>query len=403
MVVTVGSVDCILNLPRTWTSQFNFMILPDDKTRLQELIKRTQHLWKFLECDEKKKKISDLEEEMSAPAFWDDQANARKVGSESNRLKQTVSRIEDFRSEVEDLEALCELCEEDEDDQEMSKEFVTNLENTLSRIDDLEVASFLNEPFDARPALLSIHAGAGGTESCDWADMLMRMYVRWAERRGFDVEMQDLQPGEEAGISRCSIRIDGLNAYGYAKAERGVHRLVRISPFDSNKRRHTSFCSVDVIAEVEDADIDMDIPDDDLRIDTYRSSGKGGQHVNKTDSAVRLTHIPSNIVVQCQNQRSQLKNKQTAMKVLKSRLYEKQQDEKRAEMEKFYGEKGEMGWGNQIRSYVFQPYQMVKDLRTGVETSGVQAVMDGELDPFVNGWLRAGCPRQRNKEIQVDD
>jgi len=403
MVATVGSADCILNLPRTWISRFNFMILPDDKTRLQELIKRTQHLWKFLECDEKKQKISDLEVEMSAPAFWDDQANARKVGSESNRLKQTVSRIEDFRSEVEDLEALCELCEEDEDDQDMSKEFVSTLENTLSRIDDLEVASFLNEPFDARPALLSIHAGAGGTESCDWADMLMRMYVRWAERRGYDVEMQDLQPGEEAGISRCSIRIDGLNAYGYAKAERGVHRLVRISPFDSNKRRHTSFCSVDVIAEIEDDDIDMDIPDDDLRIDTYRSSGKGGQHVNKTDSAVRLTHIPTNIVVQCQNQRSQLKNKQTAMKVLKSRLYEKQQDEKRAEMEKFYGEKGEMGWGNQIRSYVFQPYQMVKDLRTGVETSGVQAVMDGELDPFVNGWLRAGCPRQRNKEIQVDD
>jgi len=403
MVATVGSADCILNPPRTWISRFNFMILPDDKTRLQELIKRTQHLWKFLECDEKKQKISDLEVEMSAPAFWDDQANARKVGSESNRLKQTVSRIEDFRSEVEDLEALCELCEEDEDDQDMSKEFVSTLENTLSRIDDLEVASFLNEPFDARPALLSIHAGAGGTESCDWADMLMRMYVRWAERRGYDVEMQDLQPGEEAGISRCSIRIDGLNAYGYAKAERGVHRLVRISPFDSNKRRHTSFCSVDVIAEIEDDDIDMDIPDDDLRIDTYRSSGKGGQHVNKTDSAVRLTHIPTNIVVQCQNQRSQLKNKQTAMKVLKSRLYEKQQDEKRAEMEKFYGEKGEMGWGNQIRSYVFQPYQMVKDLRTGVETSGVQAVMDGELDPFVNGWLRAGCPRQRNKEIQVDD
>ena len=379
------------------------MILPDDKSRLQELKKRTQHLWKFLECDEKKRKIEELENEMSAPSFWDDQANARKVGSESNRLKQTVSRIEDFRSEVEDLEALCELCEEDENDQDMAKEFVNTLENLLSRIDDIEVASFLNEPFDARPALLSIHAGAGGTESCDWADMLMRMYTRWAERRGFEVELQDLQPGEEAGISRCSIRIDGLNAYGYAKAERGVHRLVRISPFDSNKRRHTSFCSVDVIAEVEDDDIDMDIPEDDLRIDTYRSSGKGGQHVNKTDSAVRLTHLPTNIVVQCQNQRSQLKNKQTAMKVLKSRLYEKQQDEKRAEMEKFYGEKGEMGWGNQIRSYVFQPYQMVKDLRTGVETSGVQAVMDGELDPFVNGWLRAGCPRQRNKDIQIDD
>jgi len=379
------------------------MILPEDKTRLQALIKRTDHLWKFLECDEKKKKIAELEEAMSSPSFWDDQDTARKVGSENNRLKQTVSKVEEFRAQVEDVEALCELCEEDEDDEEMSKEFVDTLESALSQVDDLEVASFLNEPFDARPALLSIHAGAGGTESCDWADMLMRMYVRWAERRGFSVELQDLQPGEEAGISRCSIRIEGLNAYGYAKAERGVHRLVRISPFDSNKRRHTSFCSVDVIAEVEDDDVEMEIPDDDLRVDTYRSSGKGGQHVNKTDSAVRLTHLPTNIAVQCQNERSQLKNRQTAMRVLKSRLYEKQQDEKRAEMEKFYGAKGEMGWGNQIRSYVFQPYQMVKDLRTGVETSGVQAVMDGELDPFVNGWLRAGCPRQRNKDIQVDD
>ncbi len=379
------------------------MILPEDKSKLQALIKRTTHLWKFLECDEKKEKIAQLEEAMSTPSFWDDQEKARKVGSENNRLKQTVSKVEEFRSKVEDLEALCELCEEDEEDEEMAKEFVETLESLLVEVDDLEVASFLSEPFDARPALLSIHAGAGGTESCDWADMLMRMYVRWAERRGFDVEVQDVQPGEEAGISRCSIRIEGLNAYGYAKAERGVHRLVRISPFDSNKRRHTSFCSIDVIAEMEDDDVDIDIPDDDLRIDTYRSSGKGGQHVNKTDSAVRLTHLPTNIVVQCQNERSQLKNKQTAMRVLKSRLYEKQQDEKRAEMEKFYGEKGEMGWGNQIRSYVFQPYQMVKDLRTGVETSAVQSVMDGELDSFVNGWLRAGCPRQRNKDIQVDD
>ena len=379
------------------------MILPEDKSKLQALIKRTNHLWKFLECDEKKEKIAQLEEAMSAPSFWDDQEKARKVGSENNRLKQTVSKVEEFRSKVEDLEALCELCEEDEEDEEMAKEFVETLESLLLVVDDLEVASFLSEPFDARPALLSIHAGAGGTESCDWADMLMRMYVRWAERRGFEVEVQDVQPGEEAGISRCSIRIEGLNAYGYAKAERGVHRLVRISPFDSNKRRHTSFCSIDVIAEMEDDDVDIEIPDDDLRIDTYRSSGKGGQHVNKTDSAVRLTHLPTNIVVQCQNERSQLKNKQTAMRVLKSRLYEKQQDEKRAEMEKFYGEKGEMGWGNQIRSYVFQPYQMVKDLRTGVETSAVQSVMDGELDSFVNGWLRAGCPRQRNKDIQVDD
>tara|TARA_B100000161_G_scaffold262961_1_gene233579 strand:+ start:49 stop:1188 length:1140 start_codon:yes stop_codon:yes gene_type:complete len=379
------------------------MILPEDKTRLNALIKKTNHLWKFLECDDKKAKIIELENAMSSPSFWDDQKEAKRISSEANRLKQTVEKIESFRSQVEDLEALAELCDEDESEEEMANEFVHNLEDLLNRVEDLEVASFLGEPFDDRPALLSIHAGAGGTESCDWADMLMRMYMRWAERRGFKVVLQDLQPGEEAGVSKCSIRIEGLHAYGYAKAERGVHRLVRISPFDSNKRRHTSFCSVDVIAEIEDDDLDMEIPDDDLRIDTYRASGKGGQHVNKTDSAVRLTHLPTNIVVQCQNERSQLKNKQTAMRVLKSRIYEKEQDEKRAEMEKFYGEKGEMGWGNQIRSYVFQPYQMVKDLRTGVETSGVQAVMDGELDPFVNGWLRAGCPRQRNKEIQIDD
>lgn len=251
--------------------------------------------------------------------------------------------------------------------------------------------SFLSGPHDAKNAILTIHSGAGGTESCDWADMLLRMYTRWAERSGYGVEIQDLQPGEEAGISRATIRIEGDNAYGFSKAERGVHRLVRISPFDSNKRRHTSFCSVDVIAEVDD-DIEIDIKDEDLRIDTYRASGKGGQHVNKTDSAVRLTHLPTGVVVACQNDRSQHKNKATAMKILKSRIYEKMEDEKRSEMEKFYGEKGEIAWGNQIRSYVFQPYQMVKDLRTHQETSNIQGVMDGDLDAFVHAWLRAGCP-----------
>ncbi|MFP6900652.1 MAG: peptide chain release factor 2 [Opitutales bacterium] len=380
------------------------MIIPEDKTKMQELVKRAGYLWRYLDCETKKSEIVTLEERMSAPTFWDDQNEARKVSSEVNRLKQTVEKLETFRSRVDDLVALAELVEEaGEEGEEFVAEFVSSLKELNVEMDDLEISSFLNEPFDGRTALLSIHAGAGGTESCDWTDMIRRMYLRWAERRGFEVEVQDLQPGEEAGISRCSMRIEGLNAYGYAKAERGVHRLVRISPFDSNKRRHTSFCSVDVIAELEDADADVEINDDDLRIDTYRSSGAGGQHVNKTDSAVRITHVPTNIVVQCQNERSHHKNKQTAMRALKSRLYEQMQDEKRAEMEKFYGEKGEMGWGNQIRSYVFQPYQMVKDLRTGVETSNVQAVMDGDLDAFVNGWLRAGCPRQRNKDIQIED
>jgi len=290
-------------------------------------------------------------------------------------------------------------------DEEEAGEYAAEIHGSLQsmgkELDELEIQSFLGGRMDRNNAILSINAGAGGTESCDWAEMLLRMYTRWAERNGYTVEVDDIAPGEEAGISSASIRILGLNAYGYAKAERGVHRLVRISPFDSNARRHTSFCAVDVIAELED-DIDVDIKDEDLRVDTYRASGKGGQHVNKTDSAVRITHLPTNIVVQCQNERSQHKNRATALKMLKSRLYEKYEDEKRAEMERFYGEKGEIGWGNQIRSYVFQPYQMVKDLRTGVETSNIQQVMDGDLNRFIHAWLRAGGPIGRNKEANIE-
>ncbi|MEC7610138.1 MAG: peptide chain release factor 2, partial [Verrucomicrobiota bacterium] len=274
------------------------------------------------------------------------------------------------------------------------QEVIDLVESLQLKLDALELASFLTGPHDSCNAILTVHAGAGGTESCDWADMLLRMYSRWAERSGFTVDIQDIMPGEEAGISSATIRIEGPNAYGYAKAERGVHRLVRISPFDSNARRHTSFSSVDVIAEIED-DIDMDIPETEIRTDVYRASGKGGQHVNRTESAVRLTHIPSNIVVTCQNERSQIKNKATALRTLKSRLYEKMLDDKRSEMEKFYGEKGDIAWGNQIRSYVFQPYQLVTDLRTGIKESNVQGVMDGELDAFVHAWLRAGGPTSR--------
>lgn len=341
---------------------------------------------------------------MSQPDFWDNQERAQKTIAEVNRLKTSIAGLIEFRSKVEDAEAMAELLAESGDgtDSPDAIELERSVSELDGKMDDLEIQSFLTGPHDHANAIVSIHAGAGGTESCDWAEMLFRMYTRWAEGRGFQVEVQDLQPGDEAGLSRATFTLRGENAYGFAKAERGVHRLVRISPFDSNKRRHTSFCSVDVIAEIED-DVQVDIDEDDLRVDTYRSSGKGGQHVNKTDSAVRLTHLPTGIVVACQNERSQLKNKETAMKLLKSRVYEKMQDEKRAEMEKFYGEKGEMGWGNQIRSYVFQPYQMVKDLRTGVETGNVQGVMDGSLDPFVHAWLRAGCPTVRNKDAKTDD
>jgi len=341
---------------------------------------------------------------MAEPSFWNDQASAQKVIAEANRLKATVNPSTSFRSELEDLSAMLELVDEMGDESgaaDYQQEVVDTVQKLSQKLDELELASFLSGPHDGCNALLTINSGAGGTESCDWADMLLRMYTRWAESAGFKAEVLDIMPGEEAGISSAMIRIEGVNAFGYSKAERGVHRLVRISPFDSNARRHTSFCSVDVVAEIDD-DVDIEIDDADIRTDVYRASGKGGQHVNRTESAVRLTHIPTGIVVTCQNDRSQIKNKATAMKTLKSRLYEKQQDEKRSEMERFYGEKGDIAWGNQIRSYVFQPYQLVKDLRTGHETGNVQAVMDGELDSFIHAWLRAGGPTSRKSADERD-
>lgn len=342
---------------------------------------------------------------MAQEGFWDHQDQANAVATESSRLKASVTPLLDFRKKLEDLSAIEELIDmaDESETEDLAREFADTVAQLKSKLDQLELQSFLTGKLDVNNTILSINTGAGGTESCDWAEMLLRMYTRWAERNGYRVEIDDLAPGDEAGISHAAIRIIGENAYGYAKAERGVHRLVRISPFDSNARRHTSFCAVDVIAELDDGDVDLEIRREDIREDTYRASGKGGQHVNKTDSAVRLTHLPSGIVVQCQNERSQHKNRATAMKMLKSRLYEKHEDEKRAEMERFYGEKGEMGWGNQIRSYVFQPYQMVKDLRTGIDTSNVQAVMDGDLNRFIYAWLRAGSPRQRNKDIKMED
>jgi len=341
---------------------------------------------------------------MGDPAFWDNNDRAQKHIAKLNGLKKAVLPVVAFQKRVDDLDVMVELVEAATGaDQELyAKELDDQVAGMVTELDQLEIASFLTGQFDRNNAIFSIQAGAGGTESNDWADMLFRMYTRWAERRGFTTELQDVQPGDQAGISKATILIRGENAYGYAKAERGVHRLVRISPFDANKRRHTSFCAVDVIAEITE-DIDIEVSENDLRIDVYRSSGKGGQGVNTTDSAVRLTHLPTGIVVVCQNERSQLKNKAAAMSVLKARLYEKKQDEQRAEMDRFYGEKGEIGWGSQIRSYVLQPYQMVKDLRTGISTSDTQGVLDGDLDRFINAWLRAGCPRHRNKDIQMEE
>jgi len=378
-------------------------IPPETRAALEEAERRAGHLWKFLDVPGKQARIAELEGKMGEQGFWDSQQAAQKVIQESNQLKNVANPQAAFRRKIEDVKTLAELVAETPEGAEAEVKELAELAAALvAEVADLEIASFLSGPHDKSNALLTVKAGAGGTESNDWADMLFRMYSRWAERRGYKVEIEEVSEGEGAGISSATLRIEGPNAYGYAKAERGVHRLVRISPFDANDRRHTSFASVDVVAEIDD-DVDVEVNEADLRVDVYRSSGKGGQHVNKTESAVRLTHLPTGIVVACQRERSQHKNRELAMKILRARIYEKTLDDKRAEMERFYGEKGDIGWGNQIRSYVFQPYQMVKDLRTGVQTGNIQAVMDGDIDAFINAWLRAGGPRSRNKDIKIED
>lgn len=279
-----------------------------------------------------------------------------------------------------------ELSDESGNSPSEENEIAQGIEKLAKNLSELEIKALLNGPFDKSNAIFTIHAGAGGTEACDWADMLLRMYTRWAERKGYSLDITDYLPGDGAGIKRVMGIIKGEFAYGLMKAEMGVHRLVRISPFDSNARRHTSFASCDVIPEIAE-EINVEIKESDLRIDTYRSSGAGGQHVNKTDSAVRLTHIPTGVVVSCQNERSQIKNRAKAMSILKAKLYDLEQEKQRAALEKHYDERGEIGWGNQIRSYVFMPYQLVKDLRTDFESGNVQAVMDGEIDGFIKSYL----------------
>ena len=323
---------------------------------------------------------------MSAPGFWDSADAAREIIAESNQLKAWVEPWLDLERRGRELSELAELLEVDPDES-METEWRAELERYTKEAERLDVRAMLSGVDDSRDALLTIHPGAGGTESQDWAEMLMRMYQRWAEGHGFEVTALDLQPGEEAGIKSVTLEVKGQYAYGYLKAEKGVHRLVRISPFDSQSRRHTSFASVFVYPVVDDA-IEIDIEDKDLRIDVYRASGAGGQHVNKTSSAVRITHEPTGIVVACQNERSQFQNKATAMKMLRAALYEREVGLRNAEKEKVESEKTEIGWGNQIRSYVFQPYTQVTDHRTDLKIGDVQRVMNGDIDPFIETFLK---------------
>ena len=324
---------------------------------------------------------------MLEPGFWDDQQAAQGTINEANALKDQVNEYKELMETQENLELTHELVRE-EGDPELEAELESELKELMDRLNEFELQLLLSEPYDKNNAILELHPGAGGTESQDWGSILLRMYTRWAEKKGFKVETLDYLPGDEAGIKSVTLLIKGHNAYGYLKAEKGVHRLVRISPFDSSGRRHTSFVSCDVMPEFND-DIEIEVRSEDLKVDTYRSSGAGGQHVNTTDSAVRITHIPTGTVVTCQNERSQIKNREKAMNMLKAKLYQREIEQKEKELAEIRGEQKEIGWGSQIRSYVFHPYSMVKDHRTNTESGNVQAVTDGDIDIFINAYLRS--------------
>ena len=332
----------------------------------------------------KETRLATLDAEMAAPAFWDDARRAQALIRERNDLAQLVTRSADLAHELSEVRLLWEMAQE-EGVESLEGEIQTGLQRVRQDIRGFELAVVLSGEHDRKTAIVSIHAGAGGTESQDWAQMLLRMYTRWAERRGYKVEVVDLLPGDEAGIKSVTLEVTGDYAYGYLKGETGVHRLVRISPFDAARRRHTSFASVSVLPEVED--IEVVVRDDEIRVDVFRSSGPGGQGVNTADSAVRITHLPTGIVVSCQNERSQLRNRDTALRVLRARLYQMADQKRKAELEHLTGDKKEIAFGSQIRSYVFAPYQLIKDHRTNLEMGNVDAVMDGEIDPFIEAFL----------------
>jgi len=357
-----------------------------DKERLENSKNTTLALGDSLEISSLKDKVVELNKKQMEPGFWDDNDSAQKIINETNSYQKKIDQYDELNKLITDAEDLIELMEIEEDYSSYD-DFRNLVEEIEKKTAEFKLNTLLNGEYDSHNAILSIHAGAGGTEAQDWASMLLRMYSRYAENKGFKIETLDILKEDEAGIKSVTLKISGDNAYGYLKGEKGVHRLVRISPFDSNKRRHTSFSSVDVFPELDD-DTDVEIKEEELKIDTYRSSGAGGQHVNTTDSAVRITHIPTGIVVQCQNERSQIQNREKAMNMLKAKLIALAEEEKKEKIEDLQGNYSQIAWGSQIRSYVFQPYTMVKDHRTNIDVGDVEKVMDGDLDVFINAYLQ---------------
>lgn len=361
--------------------------MQDHSTALAEIAKRLDEAHTYLKITELCDRQPQLEAEIGRPDLWDDPENAKRIQKELSAVSEDVGLYDDLRKRLEDVSTLWELAVEEGDDS-LAPEIEEAMASLESELDALELRAMFTGDYDAGDAVVDVHSGAGGTDSQDWAETLLRMYQRWAERRGFELEMDEVSPGQEAGITTATFIVKGRYAYGLLRCEHGVHRLVRISPFDSNARRHTAFASVSVTPFVEHAEEEIDIPEKDLRIDTYRSSGAGGQHVNVTDSAVRITHLPSGIVVSCQNERSQHQNKDRAMQILAAKLLELQRAQRAEELALIKGDQQSIEWGSQIRSYVLHPYQQVKDHRTGIEIGNVEGTLDGDLDALMEGYLR---------------
>ena len=364
------------------------VVLDQMKVELQNLQGTLKEVTASLDLENKSKKIEELSREMEEPTFWDNAEKANAKTKELKNLQDLVEQMKHLNQQYGDMLDLIDMSnEEGTDDNEMAAEIRSDLNEFETTLEDIRISNLLNGEYDRCGAILKLSAGAGGTESCDWCSMLYRMYTRWAERKGFTVDVLDLLDGDEAGIKSATFQINGLNAYGYLKSEKGVHRLVRISPFNAQGKRQTSFVSLDVMPDIEE-DLDVVVNPDEIRVDTYRSSGAGGQHINKTSSAIRITHIPTGVVVTCQNERSQFQNKDKAMQMLKAKLFMLKQEENAAKLAGIRGEIKDIAWGSQIRSYVLQPYTMVNDTRTGEKSSNADGVLDGELDPFINAYLK---------------